>query len=568
MSANVEPWPKIEVQRWNAHNVYLRCPYCERTHSHGLALPGKRQSHCYPGGRYEFIFPIDELTGLVGYEIDKRRAFFVNVCEKRDDISSEATGASRDNKYDLSDHFRSAINLSAPEPVTEPVMKLREDSRELVTVRMLDETYEQKRILLAMSDCVMGELSSIYQYLSTTSEKHLFLHGRNERGDTTCIMSAAEKCHEMVLLLIENGADVNAVNDDGRSALMQAALWGRIETVEALVDAGANKDLLDHEGHSALDLAQPSHRNQMERYYRCSPAGTESMPERDNDRRRIAILLGEWRDENPSEKAIAMHGPIHNIYVPNIWQTAAHLDRGTQFPRITATGGWTPDALPPNRASAPTWTEQVYYLASIVGHRLEENPSYDQDKPGQFNACHAEKKLIAFFIDRHVFTPEDQTPNRALGKSIDEADYFLEELRGVSKNWGKVHILQQRKEILPMQILDAEDELQCDGVGSAADIERLKQQLDKINKELAALELQDDVRSVRSQEEVVRRLEGKIELHEELMKLSKNEPKTSSKEAAILTSNEICDDCKRFKDKVNRYFKLRIEIEYREERIN
>ncbi|KAI0388519.1 hypothetical protein F5Y17DRAFT_200477 [Xylariaceae sp. FL0594] len=80
MSTNLLPCPKIDVLRWNADSVYVGCPYCGEVHRHGFSLQGNRASHCArPGGEYEFIFPIDESSGRVGYEINKRRGFFVNV---------------------------------------------------------------------------------------------------------------------------------------------------------------------------------------------------------------------------------------------------------------------------------------------------------------------------------------------------------------------------------------------------------------------------------------------------------------------------------------------------------
>ncbi|KAI0965110.1 hypothetical protein F4678DRAFT_485599 [Xylaria arbuscula] len=532
MSTNLQSCPKIEVLRWNAYHVYLRCPYCEKIHHHGFSLPGRRMSHCHPGGEYEYILPIDEKTGLVGYEIDKKRAYFFNICEQSDDVIGEATCASQDNGYELSDHFRSAINLWA----TEPVMKLFEDSSELATIRISDGTMEVETMLIALIDCICGDLSSIRHYLMTTSEKHLLLHGRDKDGDTTCIMSAVEESDEMLLLLLRNGANVDAVNNYRRSAFMQAALWGRIKAVKALINANADKHLLDHKGRSARR--------------RSREAAEESIPERDRDRRHIALLLGDKRQEKqfayskplpeterskygyrkyPSENVITMHGPIQSIPVSSIWKTAANLDRGEQFPRITATSGW------------------VFYIASVVGHRLKEarDPTWDQGKPSQFNACYAEKKLIAFFIDKHVFTPQDQNPNEALKKSI----YKLQNL------------LKQ-----PCDLWNAEDELLLDGTGNAEDVEGLRQQLHEIDEELGVLESRHDVRWVRCKEKVVRKMEEKNKLHERLMELSKIGPKTSLKEAVILTSNEICNDCKQFKDSVNRYFNLRIEIEYREER--
>lgn len=58
----------------------------------------------------------------------------------------------------------------------------------------------------------------------------------------------------MVSLLLQHGADANAINNDGQSALMEAALWGRIESVKALLKAQADKRLRDQIGLLAIDL--------------------------------------------------------------------------------------------------------------------------------------------------------------------------------------------------------------------------------------------------------------------------------------------------------------------------
>ncbi|KAI1308521.1 DYW family of nucleic acid deaminases-domain-containing protein [Xylaria venustula] len=509
MTTNVQQCPKIEVLSWDVHNVHLRCPYCEEIHHHGLEpfhYPARRLSHCNKDRRmshrptsseYEYILPINEETGLVGYEIDKKRACFANVCEEAD-----------------------------------------------------DETMEIKRMYFALSDCVCGETSSICHYLKTTSEKHLFLHGRDENGNTTCILAAAEKSHEMVSLLLQNGANVDAVNNDGRSALMEAALWGRVKTVKVLINANADKHLLDHKRRSTLDLAQSSRQNQEEREPRSPREAARGILQGDSDRRHIAILLGDGRyakqlaysrplSETERSSLITMRGLIHSIRVSRISKTAAYLDRGEQFPRITATSGWGHDAQPPNHVSARPWTEQVFYIAAVVGHRLEEarHPTWDQGRPGQFNASHAEKKLIAFFLDKYVFTPEDKTSNEALELSIKEAQ----------------DLLKQKNELL------------LNGPSNAENVEELKQQLHKIKQKLKVLKLQHDIKSVGSKKKALRKLVEKYEMREKLRELSKSGPKTSLKEAVILTSNKICDDCRRFKDRVNRYFNLRIEIEYREE---
>ena len=264
MSTILFPYPKVDVLRWNASSVYIKCLYCEEIHRHGAALPGRRASHCHPCGEYEFIFPIDESSELVGYEIDKGRACFVNTGLQIG--QGESLHSSENDECELADLFRSTMNLSATEPKSRPVLSLYNDSREFETITLPNsDTFEQKRILSAISDCILGNLHATNQYLSTSAETKLFLHGKTETGNTTLVMAAAERSHEMVSLLLQHGADVNAINNDGRTALMEAALWGRVESVEALLNANADKRLRDHEARCAMDLAKPARENEKER---------------------------------------------------------------------------------------------------------------------------------------------------------------------------------------------------------------------------------------------------------------------------------------------------------------
>lgn len=306
MATRPSPCPTIEVLYWDASNVHVECPYCEEMHRHGVALPGIRISHCHPGGHYEFKFPIDEASGLVGYEIDKRGILFVNIhldaCQREriKRLSDTFDG-------ELVNQFDSAMRISVPESRPDPELHLYNDSTETITIHFPDgDTFEQARIVCAVSECVTGDLPAISQYLDTSPEAKLFLHGKDETGNTTLIMASAEESHEMVSLLLQHGADANAINDDGRSALMEAALWGRIDNVKALLSFNADKHLRDHHGRCAMDLAQPDSNNQKERYRHSRLAAQESVPERDRDRRHIMILL----DDSNAERRPAYTAPL------------------------------------------------------------------------------------------------------------------------------------------------------------------------------------------------------------------------------------------------------------------
>ena len=147
--------------------------------------------------------------------------------------------------------------------------------------------------------------------------------------------------------------------------------------MKALLNANADKRLRDHDVRCAMVLAKPARKNE-ERYRRAPPAAAESVPERDRDRRHIVVLLGGSNSEKQhgytgplseserskysfrnfqSEMAITLYGPIRSHHVPRIPKTAAVLDKGDQFSRISATSCWGTDALPLNHKTRPQWIE-------------------------------------------------------------------------------------------------------------------------------------------------------------------------------------------------------------------
>ncbi|KAL9101739.1 MAG: hypothetical protein Q9163_003037 [Psora crenata] len=485
------------------------------------------------------------------------------------DQGDETLHSSENDECELANLFRSTMNLSTTESKSGPVLNIDNDSREFETITVPDsDSFEQKRIISAISEGVNGDLHATSKYLSTSAETKLFLHGKDETGNTTLFMAAAEKSHGMVSLLLQHGADADAMNSRGRSALMEAALWGRVESVKALLNANTHKRLRDHEDRCAMDLAQPA----------------QSVPERDRDRRHIVVLLGGSNAEkqhgytgplsesernkysfrkSQSEMAITLYGPIHSYRVPRITKTAAVLERGDQFARISATSGWGTDALPLNYKTRPNWIEQVYYIASAIDYEFQDapNPSLDQGKPGQYFASHAEKKLIAYFIDRHVFMPQDREPDQELEDSILEAEDSLIKGKYLHVAWAKVCDLEERKVKLGLQLLNADDRLLGDSYDEQ-EVKRLKHKIHVIDEELLSLESDAKVASMRAQEKKKRVLLKREKIHQDLIELSKNEPPISLKRAVILSSNKICKDCDMFKERVNWFFELNIEMRW------
>ncbi|KAH6956206.1 hypothetical protein DER45DRAFT_614173 [Fusarium avenaceum] len=580
MATNFSPYPKIPVLYWDANNVYVECPYCEEKHRHGFSLSGKRWSHCHPGRSYEFVYPLDMEQGLVGYEIDKTRGYFVNIS-----LTSDRTGHRLDPpngiEDELADVFLSTLNLTSSE--TGLGGSLDEDSSEMQVIAVgKSGNLEQKTMMLAYWECIWGNTSFIKQYLNTSSEAQLFLHGRDKLGNTTLMMAAAQKGCEMVSLLLENGANADAVNDCGRNALMEAALWGRIETVRILLNFGVNKSLCDHSGRCAKDLAETCRENEEERNRRSPEAAGDQIYERDRDRRHISIFLHDSNEDkqkvytrpipssqlntysfhkSPTDNTIILSGPIQSYSVSRTTKTAAMLDRGNQFARVPATSGWRRDALPKNRAMGRNWDEQVDYIARIVGHTFLPTMSreFDRGRPGKYYASHAEKKLIAYFLDKHVFLPEDENPDHALGESIEALDEALCEAKDLFATRTNFSDLESQKQKLERDLFQADDYL----LGEEYDqeeVQDLTQKISKISKELSNLESDKDVTAIREKEKERMRLMARYRQHERLEELSRFQfqPHLSLKEAVILSSNSNCGDCESFREKVNNHFRLSI----------
>ena len=73
---------------------------------------------------------------------------------------------------------------------------------------------------------------------------------------STALMFAAHNGHlEVVQVLLEAGADKNAAKQDGATALMLAAEDGHLEVVQLLLEAGADKNAATQDGTTALMLA-------------------------------------------------------------------------------------------------------------------------------------------------------------------------------------------------------------------------------------------------------------------------------------------------------------------------
>lgn len=92
-------------------------------------------------------------------------------------------------------------------------------------------------------------------YNASADKKAGFIDLVSDEGISPLIAASSEGHSAVVPLLIDAGADVNAVDKDGTTALMAAAARGHIEAVEKLLTAKANTNAQNVDGHTALMFA-------------------------------------------------------------------------------------------------------------------------------------------------------------------------------------------------------------------------------------------------------------------------------------------------------------------------
>lgn len=457
-----------DVQWWDSSNVSVLCPFCGNIHNHGFGQSYNsthRVPHCSNRlgvGSYCFKYPFSQSPGSTAYEIDKVNKLYVALGASPPQAEQDLpTGALAGLKGDP----EPTITLPKWEDAKETIVI---DESDIVTRRLRqafggDPTYELKRIDHVSSRMVLfGDVDYVREYIDSSAENGLFVHGVDKSGTTALCIAACENYPAIVELLLERGADPNLQTEEGRTPLMEAALWGRYENVEHLLGHGANKDVKDSRGLRAIDLATPSDRNEQERYER---SGGEHQVYKEitytaNKARRIIVMMlndevsdqvpvaasGDFKEQffHRSASRVRLFAPIAEYEISSPHKTIAHLKRGGRYPPIAAMSGWSHGETVP-LVSGKDWTSEVIRIANIIGHALVPD-SRDNGVLGQFHACHAEKQLIAYFISKHVFL---ETEIRAPKQAFEYLNTYyctqneLEEanLRGEYEEGGPLHEL-------------------------------------------------------------------------------------------------------------------------------
>lgn len=104
-----------------------------------------------------------------------------------------------------------------------------------------------------LASCVNdGDLEGVEDFLTIGFSPDT----RDSKGVPLVCSAIRAHQREIVAVLLDRGADVNAMSEDrGNTPLMEASVRGDTEVVEKLLDAGADVNLLSKNGQTALMLA-------------------------------------------------------------------------------------------------------------------------------------------------------------------------------------------------------------------------------------------------------------------------------------------------------------------------
>lgn len=204
----IEALPIADVLWWDERTVRIRCPFCKDSHSHGQPSAGRcdsnttRVAHCsrpliMDGDNYRLRFPFDIERGGLAYEIDKEKKRFVTIGIKQDPegkpLSAAAAGSipRLDEDYDQDDQDDAGGDDCQPGNFDRgSSFRLNgKASREIVKMVYpdavgQDDFIEFNTVNLAMSNCVLGDIDAVQDFLHASRETDIFVKGRDHSGNT------------------------------------------------------------------------------------------------------------------------------------------------------------------------------------------------------------------------------------------------------------------------------------------------------------------------------------------------------------------------------------------------
>ncbi|KAG6031821.1 hypothetical protein E4U41_007436 [Claviceps citrina] len=445
------------VVEWNDVELRVLCPYCKWCHKHRMDVDNMSRlpegnTPCGLDKIYQPCYPSEEpAVAQYSFEIDKDRGVYVTVGValpdeeddeigqsdelRRDPYTMDETSSDEDdqdgyvriphneriesNSDPSLEHKLDRLNISDANPPEPPSVD------QTVGEHYQDPCYRRDVFL---SSCVNNKLRRVASLLQTYKDERL-LECKDVRG-SNCIALVATCGHrKMIRFLHRKGADIHSVDGLGRTPLMEAALWGHLKVFEYLLDHGADPRATDNKGQNAYFYATPSRKTAAMR--RRLPYWHEARGAETN-RRVIALRLEEYEERTTAQEIVGSESAGRQIFITQgtdpdrqichfrccttyrvgASTTVARLDRGKLFPIISANSKYGNKGADGGVLDNPLWLANVLELCRLIEYDLrrpgyERYEKYDQPGlPGSYNATHAEKKLVAYYIHEHMILPE------------------------------------------------------------------------------------------------------------------------------------------------------------------
>jgi hypothetical protein len=394
-------------------------------------------SHCDDVRRdYRLSYPFEDEDSVpdLGYELDRDKGRWGTVGRDIEDPENDQNDYSGLVQGDQED--------GAGNELVKDMNKLRIDEE-------MGSSGNEPRLEnyhMFISCCVNNDLEIVTKLIESSSDMKRLINYKYEEGNSALSLVCMEGHREVVRLLHQRGADIDSVNIHRRTPLMEALSFGHGFIAEYLVSEGASTSIKDKQNTSILDIAKRTLKHLDEREWTLSRLSNETRArywERRDNREKIKgiVDLCEARDEivkrtrRRTGRDIGDNGKTMLLVsgaglstkvtvmlsaftapMTKVSKTFAYLDRGPPYERIFAVSGYTsgPFGGADGCLDREVWTERVFMFSRIVGHELTPNPDYDDARPGSFNACHAEKQVMAFYLWTHTLLEEEPDGDESL----------------------------------------------------------------------------------------------------------------------------------------------------------
>ena len=465
--------PPAFVREWNASEALVQCPFCSKTHTHGItslrgiqvgsqpAFDQERRQHSLCDGiseYYHICFPYEPAAQAEGYVwmIDRENSRYVTIGlppEVNTDYSmidesdlngvriSSVVVGSRDpvgeggNKSasmdELAEHL-TAVKLSADSSRTRDEIVRRCNSNTYPPLRFGEDVENALSKLRSM--CSANKAEEVKAMLSHYSDENL-LSTSHGTSNEVVLAVAVKGFAEVLEVLLEAGADASAKDKRGRTPLMEAALWARETTFNLLLANGVNAEARDDRARSALDFLEESELNSRERDARSSFFEDSRQNRKARCRMRASLLvhnaalsvqqpiqlsctpqLGHFRDYGLTK---SWYVEVARYQVNNKDKTVGRLvlSQNKLVPVVAAVSGWKKGVWPQTSfvIDSEIYTRRVKELCQKIGYTLLKDDRDGKEFAGAFDACHAEKQLATYFIDQYVVWEAGWKSNQGLG---------------------------------------------------------------------------------------------------------------------------------------------------------